>query len=185
MDFTNCASRNNMDFTNCASRNKMDFTYNATGPTMMNIHPEFFIYKNQYHYPAEFRTLDTMIPPILPILVIPDTRLTSPYTILPKPNVIDDFLLLSGINAGCTEPTSIVGPIRMNDVKCVVQLNIKMASSAFTPLTESNAKIDTDSPGRLLRGSIPILPGDARRYSRSFWAPSRVPLQRSYHPWCF
>ncbi|KZP08139.1 hypothetical protein FIBSPDRAFT_901512 [Athelia psychrophila] len=48
-----------------------------------------------------------MIPPILPILVIPDTRLTSPYTILPKPNVIDDFLLLSGINAGCTEPTSI------------------------------------------------------------------------------
>lgn len=139
----------------------------------------------QYQYPAEFGVLEIMIPPILPILVIPYHRLTSPYTILPKPNVIDDFLLLSGINADCTEPTNILGPLRMNDVKCVVQLNIKMASSAFIPLAGSNARIDTDSPGRLLPRSIPILLGDARRRPRSFWAPSKIPVQRYCNPWRF
>lgn len=72
----------------------------------------------------------------MPILVIQSHRLTSPYTILPKPNVIDDFLMLSGINARCTQPTKILGPLRMNDVKCVVQLNIKLVSSTFTAVSK-------------------------------------------------
>ncbi|KZP28579.1 hypothetical protein FIBSPDRAFT_885452 [Athelia psychrophila] len=63
--------------------------------------------------------------PNMPILIIPDTRLRSPYTVLPK-LFIGDFLGLNGINAHCTEPTSISGPLRMNDVKCILQLNVKI-----------------------------------------------------------
>lgn len=72
-----------------------------------------------------------MIPLIVPILLIPNHRLSSPYTILPEPNVIDEFLQLSGINAHSTEPTGILGPLRMNDVKCVVQLIINLVRSIF------------------------------------------------------
>lgn len=69
-----------------------------------------------------------MNPPIVPILRIPDTILNTTYTVLPEPNAIDAFLLLNGIIPNCTGPTSILDPVRMNDVTCVVQLTVKIVS---------------------------------------------------------
>lgn len=63
------------------------------------------------------------------ILIIPD-HLHPPYTMLPK-TFIGDFLGLHGIDVHCTKPTSIPVPLRMNDVKCVLQLTVKIVSSAF------------------------------------------------------
>lgn len=91
------------------------------------------IYKDAKHrYLRNLHSISTMVSsaPNMPILIIPDTRLRSPYTVLPK-SFIGDFLELNGVNAHCTEPTSISGPLRMNDVKCILQLTVKIVSSAF------------------------------------------------------
>jgi len=71
------------------------------------------------------------MPPIRvpPTLRLPDLRLRKPYTILPRPNAIDQWLLANDVDTAnniCNCSSTRMGDVPSDQVSCTLQLSTKM-----------------------------------------------------------